>query len=137
MLVGQRAPPRESWDAIIEREIEAASAIVVIWTPRPVASEWVKIEANYAKRHGKLVPLMAEACAIPLAFSLTQAAELTDWKGSGEHEEWQKALGWIGALIGAALQAMGAGGGRRHPDGSAHPARAAAASAQSVTLGLG
>jgi len=97
--------PRESWDAIIEREIEAASAIVVIWTPRSVKSEWVKIEANYAKTRGKLVPLMAETCTIPLAVSLTQAAMLTDWNGSGEHEEWNKALGWIEALMGGTSQA--------------------------------
>ncbi len=90
--------PRESWDAIIQREIAAAAAVVVIWTPRSVVSEWVRIEANYGKQNGKLVPLLAEPCDIPLAFSLTQAAILTDWDGAPGHGEWQKALGWIAAL---------------------------------------
>ncbi|MEM9740507.1 MAG: SUMF1/EgtB/PvdO family nonheme iron enzyme [Pseudomonadota bacterium] len=89
--------PRESWDAIIQREIAEAKAVIVIWTPRSVRSEWVRIEANYGKQHGKLVPLLVEACDIPLAFTLTQAANLTDWDGSDEHKGWQTALGWVQA----------------------------------------
>lgn len=91
--------PRESWDAIIQREIAEAAAVIVIWTSRSVHSEWVRIEANYGKQHKKLVPLLAEPCNIPLAFSLTQAAQVTDWDGTAGHGGWRQALVWIGALL--------------------------------------
>lgn len=91
--------PRESWDAIIQREIAEAAAVIVIWTPRSVRSEWVRIEATYGKQNGKLVPLLAEPCDIPLAFTLTQAAHVTDWNGAARHEGWHQALEWIVALM--------------------------------------
>ena len=92
--------PRESWDQTIEREARDASVILVIWTPRSVASDWVRTEAAFGKDHKKLVPLMLEACDVPFAFRLTQSAMLTDWEGGERHPEWQKALGWIRRLAG-------------------------------------
>ncbi|HEY0555554.1 MAG TPA: toll/interleukin-1 receptor domain-containing protein, partial [Thermoanaerobaculia bacterium] len=35
---------RSAWDAEIEREISAAAAVLVLWTPRSVESEWVRTE---------------------------------------------------------------------------------------------
>ena len=69
--------PRESWDRVIEREATNAKAILVIWTPRAVEAEWVRIEAGFGKEQGKLVPVLAETCNLPFAFQLTQTADLT------------------------------------------------------------
>lgn len=86
---------------MIQREAEQAKAIVVLWTERSVASEWVRIEAMFGKDRNKLVPLRLEPCQIPMAFSLIQAADLTGWIGERTAGEWQKALSWVRALSGA------------------------------------
>ena len=89
---------RSAWDAELEREIAAAAAVVVLWTPRSVDSEWVRIEAHYALEHGKLIPVMMEACAIPLAFTLRQNVNLSDWHAEVDHRHWRKLLAWIADL---------------------------------------
>ena len=60
--------PKAAWDATVEGEIAAAASVVVLWSPRSVASDWVRTEAHYAQDKGKLVPVMIETCTLPLAF---------------------------------------------------------------------
>lgn len=62
--------PQQAWDAMIEREIASAAYVVVLWTLRSVASDWVRSEAHYAHDHHKLVPLTIEHCSLPLAVML-------------------------------------------------------------------
>lgn len=92
--------PRESWDRIIEREIEAAKAVVVLWTPNAVQSDWVREEARYAKDRGKLVPARMASCAIPLGFGNVQTEDLDSWSGDAEDPRWVRFLGWIDVLVG-------------------------------------
>jgi len=90
--------PKMAWDAELEREIAAAATVVVLWTPRSVNSEWVRTEAHYGQDRGKLVPVMMEACTIPLAFMLRQTVRLCDWNGDHKAREWRKLLTWIADL---------------------------------------
>jgi formylglycine-generating enzyme required for sulfatase activity len=90
---------RESWDATIEKEIEAAAAVVVLWTARSVTSEWVRTEAHYAAERGKLVPVRLDDCPIPIAFFLRQTIQLSGWEGDDQHRQWRKLLTWILDLV--------------------------------------
>lgn len=92
---------RESWDATIEKEIEAAAAVVVLWTARSVGSDWVRTEAHYAAQRGKLVPVRLEDCTIPIAFLLRQTIQLSGWDGDEQHRQWRKLLTWILDLVSA------------------------------------
>jgi formylglycine-generating enzyme required for sulfatase activity len=47
----------ELFREIIDRELDAAKAVIVIWTPQSVSSEWVVAEAEHADRERKLIPL--------------------------------------------------------------------------------
>lgn len=94
-----RITPTEHWDRMIEREIDAAKAVLVIWTPRSVESDWVRIEANFAAEHAKLVQLRFGGCRPPLAYSMLQRVDL-DEKSGFTGREWEKALGWIALLSG-------------------------------------
>lgn len=96
----QRLTPREAWDDLIKQEIDAARAVLVLWTLRSIGSEWVRIEADYAKELGKLVPVKLEACGLPFAFRLRQTFDLTTWDGSETHPEWKKTLQFLGELVG-------------------------------------
>src|SRR5262249_12354249 len=91
--------PKTAWDAELEREIAAASTVVVLWTPRSVNSDWVRTEAHYGLDRGKLVPVMMENCTIPLAFMLRQTVKLSDWRGGHDDREWRKLLTWIADLV--------------------------------------
>lgn len=96
----QRLTPVESWDTLIENEINEAKAVLVLWTSRSVGSEWVRAEADYAKERKKIVPAKLEACNLPLAFRLTQCADLSLWGGDLEFPEWQRTLSWISTFVG-------------------------------------
>ena len=91
--------PHESWDKVIEREIENAKAVVVLWTSLSYRSDWVRSEARFAKQHRKLIPLRMEPCAIPLEFNSVQTAELVGWKGDVNDAQWTRAKSWIDRLI--------------------------------------
>jgi formylglycine-generating enzyme required for sulfatase activity len=91
--------PKLAWDAEIEREISAASTVIVLWSPRSVSSEWVRREAHFAQDRGKLVPVIVDATEIPLAFTLNQTVNLDGWDGNDENRQWRKLLTWIADLV--------------------------------------
>ncbi len=94
-----RINPASSWDETIEREITEAAAVVVLWSPLSVSSEWVRTEAHFASNNKKLVPAQVKNCTIPLAFTLTQAAQLQQWKGDPNDRQWVKCLTWVKDLV--------------------------------------
>ncbi len=71
----------DSWDKVIEREIEAARCVAVIWSPISVTRQWVRVEAHFGLENGKLVPVIIERARPPLAFTLTQTTDLSGWDG--------------------------------------------------------
>jgi hypothetical protein len=49
--------PGEVFREVINRELDDADAVVVIWTPESVRSKWVVAEAGHADRRGVLITL--------------------------------------------------------------------------------
>ena len=96
------AVPRsgETFDEVIEKELRAAKAVVVLWSPRSVTSRWVRAEATLADRANKLVPVIIETCNLPIIFELTHAANLADWTGDTSDNRWQTLISDLGRLIG-------------------------------------
>jgi len=83
----RQIPIGQRFDSVIEEELAKAYCVIVIWTKRSAASEWVKNEANEASQLGKLVPLLLENVPLPLAFKRTETALLSGWKGEPDHPE--------------------------------------------------
>jgi hypothetical protein len=79
----------ETFDEVIEQRLRDAKAVVVLWSPRSVASRWVRAEATLADRRNKLVPAIIEPCDRPIVFELTHTAELSDWHGDQTDPRWQ------------------------------------------------
>ena len=79
----------ETFDEVIERELRAAKSVVVLWSPRSVASRWVRAEATQADRANKLVPVKIEACELPFIFELTHTADLSEWQGDRSDPSWR------------------------------------------------
>jgi len=89
----------ETFDEVIERELRAAKAVVVLWSPRSVASRWVRAEATLADRANKLVPVIIESCSLPIIFELTQAADLANWTGDTGDTRWQTLVSDLRRLV--------------------------------------
>jgi hypothetical protein len=75
----------EAFDKAIERELETAKAVVVLWSTHSIESEWVKNEAAVASERGVLVPAMIDPVKLPLEFRRKQTADLSDWRGGQGH----------------------------------------------------
>lgn len=63
-------------DTQIEREIDQAVAVVVLWSQQSASSEWVRNEAALASSQGKLVPVLIENVRIPLPHRLAKTINL-------------------------------------------------------------
>jgi tetratricopeptide (TPR) repeat protein/TolB-like protein len=107
--------PRQAWDATIEREIAAAASVIVLWSERSAASDWVRSEAHYAQNHSKLVPVLIEPCTIPLAFMLKQSIDLTRWHGSASDPAWRRLIQWLEMQEPAPESAPSLNGSTRFP----------------------
>jgi TIR domain/FHA domain len=126
----------ETFDEVIERELKAAKAVVVLWSPRSVQSRWVRAEATLADRSGKLVPAIIEKCDRPIIFELTHAAELADWTGDTSDSRWRGFVDDLRSLIekhGAKAEPSRAAA----PQQSARPAASPARPSASAMNGYG
>ena len=79
----------ETFDEVIEQKLRDSKAVVVLWSPRSVASRWVRAEATQADRKNKLAPAIIEPCDRPIIFELTHAAELSGWAGDTSDRRWR------------------------------------------------
>ncbi len=92
----------QAFDHSIERELENAKSIIVLWSRHSIGSEWVKNEAAVASERGVLVPATIESVKLPLEFRRKQTADLIDWKGEPSHSGFQALCEGITNTIGGA-----------------------------------
>ena len=57
-----------SFDREIERELEAADCLVVVWSESSIESDWVRVEATEGLERSILLPLRIDDVRLPLAF---------------------------------------------------------------------
>jgi adenylate cyclase len=88
----------QEFDALITRELEAAKAAIVVWTPTSVGSRWVRGEARFAADRGVLTPIQFEAPSLPLDFRAIHTIDFDDWDGDaqgGPFQDLTRALGLL------------------------------------------
>lgn len=118
--------PTENWDRAIEREIDQAKRVLVLWTRNSVGSDWVRKEANFAlKAPCKLVQAKFEECELPLAFSLNQFIECdrtfaADTPNSRRLIDWLKSEASVLALPGDKTSRPAASNGQAGESSSAN-----------------
>ncbi len=89
--------------AEIERELDAADAVLVLWSQTSARSEWVRDEADHGKRHGKLVSAIIDALPLPpLGFRQRHAVHINTWPGDPNGPEFAAVLEAVAALSGRA-----------------------------------
>ena len=79
----------QTFDQVIEHELETAKGVVVLWSKYSTSSEWVKNEAAVASGRGVLVPALIDTVKLPLEFRRKQTVDLTDWDGDPSDEGFQ------------------------------------------------
>jgi hypothetical protein len=111
----------QTFDEVIERRLREAKAVVVLWSPRSVASRWVRAEATLADRQNKLVPAIIENCDRPIAFELTHTADLSEWSGDTTDIRWRTFVDDVRRLVEREVEAAPVVAARdtRRPPGSA------------------
>jgi tetratricopeptide (TPR) repeat protein len=79
----------QDYAAIIERELNSAKAVIVVWTRGSAASTFVRDEAGRARDEGRLVPVLLDAVQLPLGFGAFQAEDFTKWNGGSNAPQIQ------------------------------------------------
>lgn len=84
--------PGCDFDREIEKMIENARAVVVLWSQQAVLSRWVRAEASEALAQHKLIPIQIKNCKVPLEFRRLQTVKLLEWDGNAEHVNFCEVL---------------------------------------------
>ena len=92
-------PAHRSYSEVIERNLESAGAVVVLWSKIAAKSQWVRAEADFARNAGKLVQAQVDGTLPPMPFNQVQCADLQGWRGSAKHRGWAKLKSSVQALL--------------------------------------
>jgi hypothetical protein len=89
----------EVFDDVLERELTAARCVVVLWSFRSIASQWVRNEADEGACRNVMVSVRIEDVRVPLAFRRIQAADLCGWQGDANDQRLSDLIRAISALL--------------------------------------
>ena len=101
--------PGQEFDDQIDAEIDAAKAVLVIWTPTSVASRWVRGEAREAAERGILVPVRFEQARLPMDVRAIHTTDLDEWREAPSHPSVQECQRALEAMIARSQAAQAAG----------------------------
>jgi adenylate cyclase len=106
--------PGQEFDNEIEAELQAAAAVMAVWTPTSVASRWVRGEAREAADRGILVPVRFEGARLPMDVRAIHTTDLDSWNEDRQSPPFQDLLRALSAMIArqrGAQPTQDAGGG--------------------------
>ncbi len=94
----RRLAPGDSFDDVIEKALDAAYAVIVVWSAASVGSNWVRAEAGEGLRRGVLAPVMIDDAPIPLRFRAVHSADLSGWRPDRPNAEFATLADTLSAL---------------------------------------
>ncbi len=100
--------PGQEFDDQIDAEIDAAKAVLVVWTPTSVASRWVRGEAREAAERGVLVPVRFEQARLPMDVRAIHTTDLDGWGKNSTSAQAQEFLRALGVMIARSQAAQAA-----------------------------
>ena len=93
-------PAHRAFSDVIEEQLNAAKAVLVLWSRDGARSEWVRSEANHAREQKKLVQARLDDVQLPMPFDQIHCAELGKRPGKSAATAWKCILESIGDLAG-------------------------------------
>lgn len=94
-------PPHRPFSEVLEERLEAAKAVVVVWSADATHSQWVRAEADVARNAGKLVQVSSDGALPPLPFNQIHSIDLSHWRGHRRDPHWLKVVESVTALVSA------------------------------------
>ena len=91
-------PAHRAYSDVIVEQLDAASAVVVLWSKDAAASQWVRSEANRARETERLVQVRLDDARLPMPFDQIQCAELRAWSGDEAATGWRSVIASVAAL---------------------------------------
>jgi molecular chaperone DnaK len=95
----RRIPHGKDFNTYIQQQLDSARCIVVLWSKASIASLFVRDEANQGLSDGRLVPVLIEKVRPPLGFGQIHGANLCDWRHDEAHDEFDRLLQSIEAIV--------------------------------------
>jgi adenylate cyclase len=93
-------PAHRPYGEVIEERLQAAGAVVVLWSAEAIKSQWVRAEAEVARGKGTLVQASVDGTVPPIPFNQIQCADLADWDGDPAAAGWRKVVDSVTTLVG-------------------------------------
>jgi formylglycine-generating enzyme required for sulfatase activity len=90
----------EHFDDVIEKALNDAKCVIVMWSNLSVNSEYVKAEATEALEQKKLVPIKIESVNLPFRFKRVHTLSLLGWDGSKDFPEFRRLVEDISETVG-------------------------------------
>lgn len=90
----------DSWENVIDREVGAASAMLVCWTPDAVQSVQVMREVLLGVRRKILAPVWLEQCTLPDGLDSKHVPDLSNWNFALDDHDWLALLARLEILTG-------------------------------------
>ncbi len=98
--IDSRIASGTAFDAEIDSALKQAKAVLVLWSPASVSSEWVRNEAMLGKERDRLVAIMLQPCELPIAFRSTQYEPLFRRGFSDDEPSWLRCVERLKDLTG-------------------------------------
>lgn len=99
VFIDHDMPSGVEWETVLEAQLQRAYAVVVVWSSRSVGSEWVAREAAAGLEKDRLFPLLVERdITLPPQFAHKHAADLSDWNGDPDDDQFNRAIALLGPL---------------------------------------
>ena len=94
-------PAHRAYGRVIQEQIDAAKAVLVLWSTEAIESDWVPSEAERGRSARKLVQASVDGARPPMPFDQIQCAELIGWTGTDlQAPGWQKVVASVADLVG-------------------------------------
>ena len=98
----------EDWRETILRQLEAAKAVIVVWSERSIGphGQFVRDEATRALKRGTYFPVRVDKVDPPLGFGETHALDLTGWKGDRSDPRYQSVISALRKRLGIKSESL-------------------------------
>jgi TIR domain/PAN domain len=91
--------PGDAFSPVIQKSLEQARCVIVVWSKAALNSRWVPDEAGVGLKRGVLVPVRIEGVEPPLGFRQVHDVDFTDWRGDAAAPQVQALVGGIRKLL--------------------------------------
>ncbi|HEU4697034.1 MAG TPA: TIR domain-containing protein [Sphingomicrobium sp.] len=95
-------PAHRAYAEVIEERLNAAKAVLVLWSAEAAKSQWVRAEADTARTRGTLIQASLDGTIPPIPFNQIQCADLKASDGPAGAPGWPKLVASVRALAGSA-----------------------------------